>query len=28
VLQVYRSVRDHLFRRIKERFGFTGGPTV
>src|SRR4029079_3726966 len=28
VLHVYRSVRDHLFRRIKERFGFTGGPTV
>jgi protein-tyrosine-phosphatase len=28
VLQVYRTVRDHLFRRIKERFGFTGGPTV
>jgi len=28
VLQVYRSVRDHLFRRIKERFGFAGGPTV
>jgi protein-tyrosine-phosphatase len=28
VLQVYRSVRDQLFQRIKERFGFTGGPTV
>ena len=28
VLQVYRTVRDHLFWRIKERFGFTGGPTV
>jgi protein-tyrosine-phosphatase len=28
VLQVYRSVRDQLFQRIKGRFGFTGGPTV
>jgi protein-tyrosine-phosphatase len=28
VLQVYRTVRDHVFRRIKERFGFAGGPTV
>jgi protein-tyrosine-phosphatase len=28
VLEVYRSVRDHLFRRIKQRFGFAGGPTV
>ena len=28
VLNAYRSVRDILFRRIKERFGLTGGPTV
>jgi protein-tyrosine-phosphatase len=28
VMQIYRTVRDHLFRRVKERFGFTGGPTV
>jgi protein-tyrosine-phosphatase len=28
VLDAYRGVRDHLFRRIKQRFGFTGGPTV
>jgi protein-tyrosine-phosphatase len=28
VLQVYRTVRDQLFRRIKQRFGFMGGPTV
>jgi protein-tyrosine-phosphatase len=24
----YRGVRDHLFDRIKKRFGFEGGPTV
>ena len=28
VLDAYRSVRDHLFRRIKRRFGFEGGPSV
>jgi protein-tyrosine-phosphatase len=28
VLQAYRDVRDSLFKRIKERFGFEGGPTV
>ncbi|MDX2158936.1 MAG: low molecular weight phosphatase family protein [Hyphomicrobiaceae bacterium] len=28
VLGSYRSVRDRLFKRIKERFGLTGGPTV
>lgn len=28
VLNAYRSVRDSLFRRIKERFGLLGGPTV
>jgi protein-tyrosine-phosphatase len=28
VLEAYRAVRDQLFRRIKQRFGFTGGPTV
>src|SRR5262245_32472241 len=28
VLQFYRSVRDQLFQRIKQRFGFAGGPTV
>jgi protein-tyrosine-phosphatase len=28
VLDAYRSVRDHLFRRIKRRFGFGGGPSV
>jgi len=28
VLDYYRSVRDHLFERIKQRFGFEGGPTV
>lgn len=27
-LAVYRSVRDHLFKRIKERFRLEGGPTV
>ncbi|MGD9801816.1 MAG: low molecular weight phosphatase family protein [Hyphomicrobiaceae bacterium] len=28
VLESYRSVRDGLFARIKERFGLIGGPTV
>jgi protein-tyrosine-phosphatase len=28
ILDAYRGVRDYLFRRIKQRFGFTGGPTV
>ena len=28
VLQAYRDVRDNLFRRIKLRFGFEGGPSV
>ena len=28
ILQAYRDVRDHLFERIKRRFGFEGGPTV
>ena len=28
LLPYYRSVRDHLFLRIKRRFGFAGGPTV
>ena len=28
ILNAYRSVRDNLFRRIKERFGLTGGPSV
>ena len=28
VLQAYRDVRDSLFRRIKQRFGYEGGPTV
>jgi protein-tyrosine-phosphatase len=28
VLDAYRGVRDHLFRRIKRRFGFEGGPSV
>jgi protein-tyrosine-phosphatase len=28
VLQSYRQVRDLLFKRIKSRFGLTGGPTV
>ena len=27
-LQAYRDVRDQLFNRIKQRFGFEGGPTV
>ena len=28
VLNAYRTVRDSLFRRIKERFGLLGGPSV
>ena len=28
VLDSYRSVRDKLFTKIKQRFGFAGGPTV
>ena len=28
VLDAYRTVRDRLFRRIKQRFGLEGGPTV
>lgn len=28
ILQAYRSVRDSLFNRIKERFQLTGGPSV
>jgi protein-tyrosine-phosphatase len=28
VLESYRAVRDGLFRRIKDRFGLTGGPSV
>lgn len=28
VLNSYRSVRDMIFRRIKERFRLSGGPTV
>jgi len=28
VLEAYRSVRDGLFSRIKQRFGLEGGPTV
>ena len=28
ILQAYRDVRDQLFRRIKQRFGFEGGPAV
>lgn len=27
-LAYYRSVRDQLFKRIKQRFGLEGGPTV
>ncbi len=27
-LAAYRDVRDRLFRRIKERFGLEGGPSV
>jgi protein-tyrosine-phosphatase len=28
ILDAYRSVRDVLFKRIKQRFGLEGGPTV
>lgn len=28
VLDAYRAVRDSLFKRIKRRFGFEGGPSV
>ena len=28
VLNAYRSVRDALFVRIKQRFGLAGGPSV
>ena len=28
VLASYRGVRDQLFKRIKQRFGLEGGPTV
>jgi protein-tyrosine-phosphatase len=28
ILEVYRAVRDALFLRVKQRFGFEGGPTV
>jgi protein-tyrosine-phosphatase len=28
ILQAYRGVRDQLFQRIKQRFGFEGGPSV
>ena len=28
IVQAYRDVRDQLFRRIKQRFGLEGGPTV
>lgn len=28
ILQAYRGVRDALFGRIKQRFGFEGGPSV
>jgi protein-tyrosine-phosphatase len=28
ILQAYRSVRDALFKRIKQRFGLDGGPSV
>jgi protein-tyrosine-phosphatase len=28
VLEAYRAVRDGLFRKIKQRFRFEGGPTV
>jgi protein-tyrosine-phosphatase len=28
ILQAYRQVRDTLFRRIKTRFGFEGGPSI
>ncbi len=28
ILDSYRAVRDRLFKRVKERFGLEGGPTV
>jgi protein-tyrosine-phosphatase len=28
ILEAYRAVRDALFLRVKQRFGFGGGPTV
>lgn len=28
ILGAYRAVRDRLFKRIKDRFGLEGGPTV
>ena len=28
ILQAYRTVRDQLFKRIKQRFALEGGPTV
>lgn len=28
VLASYREVRDQIFARIKQRFGFGGGPTI
>jgi protein-tyrosine-phosphatase len=28
ILQAYRDVRDGLFRRIRQRFGLAGGPSV
>lgn len=28
ILAYYRMVRDQLFRKLKERFGFEGGPSV
>ena len=28
ILDAYRTVRDRIFRRIKDRFGIEGGPTV
>ena len=28
ILDAYRTVRDRLFKRIKDRFGIEGGPTV
>ena len=28
MVESYRSCRDTLFQKIKERFGFSGGPSV
>ena len=28
MLGYYRTVRDQLFRKIKQRFGLDGGPSV